>query len=51
MAGLIYGLYQKLPMQELVNFAAAAAFGKFHEEGDATRQDLQTIQARMTTHG
>jgi 2-dehydro-3-deoxygluconokinase len=46
MAGLIYGLYKQLPEKEIVQFATAAAFGKFFEKGDATNQDLNLILER-----
>ncbi|MDP4129433.1 MAG: sugar kinase [Bacteroidota bacterium] len=46
MAGLILGLYKHWPEEEIIQFAAAAAFGKFMEAGDATGQDLATIHAR-----
>jgi 2-dehydro-3-deoxygluconokinase len=51
MAGLIYGLNHQFSAQDLVNFATAAAFGKFQEQGDRTRQDIQTIKSRLMTHG
>src|SRR5450432_797730 len=47
MAGLIYGLYKQLEEKEIIQFAAAAGFGKFFEKGDATNQDLETIRARI----
>jgi 2-dehydro-3-deoxygluconokinase len=47
MAGLIYGLYQQLPEQEVIQFAASAGFGKFFEAGDSTSQNLKTIQDRI----
>jgi 2-dehydro-3-deoxygluconokinase len=47
MAGLIYGLYKHLPEQEVIQFAAAAGFGKFFEIGDTTNQDLNTIRNRI----
>ena len=47
MAGLIYGLYQQLPEKEIIQFASAAAFGKFFEKGDATSQDLNMILERI----
>jgi 2-dehydro-3-deoxygluconokinase len=47
MAGLIYGLYKKLKEQAIIQFAAAAGFGKFFEKGDATSQTLETIQERI----
>jgi 2-dehydro-3-deoxygluconokinase len=51
MAGLIYGLYHDLSAGEIVNFATAAAFGKFNEIGDTTKQDVQSIQSRLTNYG
>ncbi len=33
---LIYGLYKQMPEKEIIQFATAAAFGKFFERGDAT---------------
>jgi 2-dehydro-3-deoxygluconokinase len=47
MAGLIYGWYKHLQETEIIQFAAAAGFGKFFEMGDATSQDLETIRARI----
>jgi 2-dehydro-3-deoxygluconokinase len=47
MAGLIYGLYKHLSEQEVVQFAAAAGFGKFFEIGDTTTQDLHAIRERI----
>jgi 2-dehydro-3-deoxygluconokinase len=47
MAGLIYGLYKHLREAEIIQFATAAGFGKFFEEGDATRQDLNSILRRI----
>jgi 2-dehydro-3-deoxygluconokinase len=47
MAGLIYGLTQpNFSFEEVINFAASAAFGKLQEVGDYTKQSIQTIQAR-----
>ena len=46
MAGLIYGLYHGHAPQDIVNFATAAAFGKLQEQGDATDQDVFTIEER-----
>ncbi len=48
MAGLIYGLYHKHAAQDVINFAASAAFGKLHEIGDATKQDVEAIKARIS---
>jgi 2-dehydro-3-deoxygluconokinase len=50
MAGLIYGLIHQLPEKDIVLFASSAAFGKFFEMGDATRQDVRTIWERIRPH-
>ncbi len=47
MAGLIYGLHKNMGFQQIIDFSAAAAFGKFHEIGDFTNQDIQTVQSTM----
>lgn len=47
MAGLIYGLYQQHAPQATVDFAAAAAFGKLQEIGDATRQTVADVMKRL----
>ncbi len=47
MAGLIYGLYKLMPEKEIIEFATAAAFGKFFETGDSTNQDVESVLARM----
>jgi 2-dehydro-3-deoxygluconokinase len=47
MAGLIYGLINKNPLQEVVDFAAAAAFGKLQEETDFTNQGVEAILERV----
>ena len=45
MAGLIYGLSQgHSNAEEVVGFAAAAAFGKLQERGDATQNSVLQIQ-------
>lgn len=45
MAGLIYGLLTNPDQpQELLNYATAAAFGKLQEQGDATDQDVLTVE-------
>jgi 2-dehydro-3-deoxygluconokinase len=51
MAGLIYGLSKKYAPQDIINFAASAAFGKLHEAGDATKQSVETIKARIRNNG
>lgn len=47
MGGLIYGLYKKNSPQEIINFAASAAYGKFFQTGDVTSQDVKTIEERL----
>ena len=47
MAGLIYGLIHQLPEKDIILFASSAAFGKFFEIGDATRQDVEIIWERI----
>ncbi|MBN8820941.1 MULTISPECIES: sugar kinase [unclassified Spirosoma] len=47
MAGLIYGLYNQHDPQQIVNFAAEAAFGKLQELGDATNQTVDEITKRQ----
>lgn len=47
MAGLIHGIRAQKPPQYVIDFAAAAAFGKLFEEGDATRQRIDEIEARF----
>lgn len=45
MAGLIYGLLTNPDdPQELLNYATAAAFGKLQEQGDATDQDVLSVE-------
>jgi len=51
MAGLIYGLHNNHSPQDIINFATAAAFGKFFEKGDATKQDIQKILSTLSSHG
>ncbi|MDI9877963.1 sugar kinase [Flectobacillus longus] len=44
MGGLIYGLYNEKSSQEVINYAAAAAFGKLNEYGDATKQSVEQVE-------
>ncbi len=46
MAGIIYGLFNKHPGEQLINYATAAAFGKLQEAGDSTGQDIFTIDTQ-----
>ena len=50
MAGLIYGLCHKFPLQKMVDFAAAAAVGKMNETGDTTKQTKDGIEQLMNSH-
>ena len=43
MGGLIHGLYTKQLPQHVIDFAAAAAFGKLQEQGDTTNQHIQDV--------
>ncbi|MEO8766687.1 MAG: sugar kinase [Ginsengibacter sp.] len=43
MAGLIYGFHNKLPFQDTIDFAAAAAFNKLFIKGDATTSGVEEI--------
>lgn len=47
MAGLLFGQYHQLGGQEQIDFATAAATGKFYENGDHTRQTLEAVQSRV----
>lgn len=49
MAGLIYGRQHQHEPQDIINFAAAAAFGKLNETGDATNQTIEDVKTR-TNH-
>jgi len=44
MAGLIYGLKSQHALQDVIGFAAAAAFAKLHEKGDSTKNTVEYIQ-------
>jgi 2-dehydro-3-deoxygluconokinase len=46
MGGLIYGLQNKLPPAEIINFAASAAVGKLQEKGDTTKQTIEQVKSR-----
>jgi 2-dehydro-3-deoxygluconokinase len=47
MSGLIYASLQaNFTFENVINFAASAAFGKLQEVGDYTKQSIQLIQSR-----
>jgi 2-dehydro-3-deoxygluconokinase len=50
MAGLIYGMYNGLPVQDTLEFATAAAFQKLFIPSDATDQRAEVIKKFITTH-
>jgi 2-dehydro-3-deoxygluconokinase len=47
MGGLIYGLMNKHASQNIIDFAAAAAFGKLQEDSDATTQTIEQVNAQL----
>ena len=47
MGGLIYGLKNNHSTEEVINFAASAAVGKLQENGDSTKQTIETIKSRL----
>lgn len=47
MAGLLYGACHRFTGQQTVDFATAAATGKFYEKGDHTRQTRAAVQQRL----
>lgn len=49
MGGLIYGLVHGHAVDDIINFAAAAAVGKLYERGDATRQSVEDVLRRLQT--
>jgi 2-dehydro-3-deoxygluconokinase len=51
MAGLIYGLQQRHVVNEIINYAAAAAVGKLMEIGDATAQTKSDVLKRLQQQG
>lgn len=51
MAGLIYGLHNNHTAQEVIDFAAAAAFGKLQEKGDTSSQTIADVQTYLKEHG
>jgi 2-dehydro-3-deoxygluconokinase len=51
MGGLIYGLYNQHPPQDIIDFAAAAAVGKMREKGDSTDQIENDVRRIMKMNG
>lgn len=50
MGGLIYGIYSEHRPQHIVSFAAAAAFGKLQEYGDATYQTIAEVESLLKAY-
>ena len=51
MGGLIYGIYNNKPPQDIIDYAAAAAFSKFKIKGDATTSSVDDINKIIISHG
>ena len=47
MAGLIYGMFNRLPFQQTINFSTAAAFTKLFIKGDCTNKTADEIRSFM----
>lgn len=50
MAGLIYGLNNHLPFQQVINFATAAAFQKLFVKGDCINKTVEEIKSFIQHH-
>ena len=50
MAALIYGLQNNNPPADVIEYAAAAAFGKLHEKGDITNHSITDVQKIIKHH-
>lgn len=50
MAGLIYGLYKKMPLKDTVEFATAAAYNKLFIFSDATSSSVEEIKKTMSAY-
>jgi 2-dehydro-3-deoxygluconokinase len=48
MAGLIYGIKNHEQLQQIIDYAAAAATGKLLEKGDGTHQTIEQVKARIS---
>ena len=47
MAGLIYGISSGHSATEIIGYAAAAAFAKLQEKGDATQNIVEKIKTYL----
>ncbi|MGB4959816.1 MAG: sugar kinase [Saprospiraceae bacterium] len=50
MAGLIYGILMDKSPTEIISFAAAGAFAKLQEKGDATKNSVEQIYHMLSQH-
>ena len=50
MAGLIHGILADNTAQQIINFAAAAAFGKLQEKGDTTKNGVIKIEQLLAQY-
>ena len=50
MAGLIYGIMMQHSPKSIIGFAAAAAFGKLQEQGDATKNNVAQIEKILSQY-
>jgi 2-dehydro-3-deoxygluconokinase len=51
MAGLIYGIKNQHAGQQIIDFAAAAAFDKLQQTGDSSSSRIDDIQNLIAAHG
>lgn len=51
MAGLIHGTLSGYPEQDIISYAATAAFAKLQEKGDTTSNTTETIHQLMLQYG
>jgi 2-dehydro-3-deoxygluconokinase len=51
MAGLIYGNQEQWQPQEIIEFAAAAAYNKLFIKGDATTSTVEEIKKGYLNYG
>ncbi len=51
MGGLIYGLQNNHPAQDIINFSAAAAIAKLQQVGDATTSTVKHVQQIINNNG
>ena len=50
MAGLIFGMKNNWNEKAIIDYAAAAAFGKLHEKGDFTNNSFESVKNILNAH-